>query len=317
MKDENAFVNGFSDRRFGLEIEVEFDRYEDRDRAIDDLARFVRIEDDHDDYLETGRNNDYYHIKHDGSLGSDAAIEVSTPPYRAVDNDLDELRRVLEALGGNGGYITRQCGLHLHQDAQNLPDRAFIMLHTFYFQQQKNLNWFFPPSRRVDDENYNDYCRGLKRIVLDNVARMKSGILETTRHGVVNFSSYSLRGTIEFRQHSGSLKYDKILAWAAFTNSLMEWAERTEDNPIDWQPTDCYYGPLIDVGWFKSGISTLLTNARDFYLRRLQRFIPDIVFEGIPNDVRASLADNNPIPPTNYTEWVSTGTGLYPASEAV
>lgn len=84
-----------------------------------------------------------------------------------------------------------------------------------------------PESRRN-----NRYCRSLREITEQNINNAQSIIalqeiaFENTRYFKVNPQSYSRHKTIEFRQHAGSINYDKISNWVLFLNGLVTFAQQ-------------------------------------------------------------------------------------------
>lgn len=67
-----------------------------------------------------------------------------------------------------------------------------------------------------------------------------SGSRSSTRYKKVNFNTYPVYGTIEFRQHSGSIDFAKISNWVLLTHLMMQRAEGkkvtvTEARAKKWQ----------------------------------------------------------------------------------
>ena len=58
--------------------------------------------------------------------------------------------------------------------------------------------------------------------------RMLSDVAGTicTRYTKVNSQSYNRHKTIEFRQHSGTINYTKIMGWVKFLKDLIKFSEK-------------------------------------------------------------------------------------------
>ena len=84
-----------------------------------------------------------------------------------------------------------------------------------------------PESRRN-----NNYCRSLRNITeqkindAQSINDLQQVAFENTRYFKVNPQSYSRHKTIEFRQHAGSINYDKISNWVLFLNGLVTFAQQ-------------------------------------------------------------------------------------------
>ena len=79
-----------------------------------------------------------------------------------------------------------------------------------------------PNSRRGDN---NTYCKSIRNLAprlsrattIQSLARVQSG-----RYFKVNLQSFLCHGTIEFRQHSGTVNPAKICNWIEFLDSFIE-----------------------------------------------------------------------------------------------
>lgn len=146
-------------------------------------------------------------------------------PILYGDEGLDELQIVMETLNSIGAQVDKTCGLHIHHDIADYDVENFISLHNLYYNYQKGINSIVPRSRRTAARN--TYCIGLSKSDLDYIQNASS-IRQVarcigTRYVVLNSQSYVKYGTIEFRQHSGTVEFEKLEAWIILTHCMVNY----------------------------------------------------------------------------------------------
>jgi hypothetical protein len=213
------------ERTFGVEIECVLKNTEDRDSLLGAIrATGVRAEDIHA-YEHTRNSHGVWIIKDDGSLVY-GGVEVVTPILKGEDG-LADLRKVVAVIA-RYAKIDKRCGLHVHHGASDLTGAAFIRLYKVWERNQNVINYLVAPSRRNNGycnaladhfpDRYRNGCRPL-----DVRSEIPGRIGNAEGRAAVNFQSYTLRGTIEFRQHHGTLNIEKMIAWLVFTQACMEF----------------------------------------------------------------------------------------------
>jgi hypothetical protein len=191
-------------------------------------------------------------VKPDGTPSVDA--EIVLPPLADCQVAYEYLESVCAAIAATGANVNRSCGLHVHISNAPLADgsnaAAFtgdsiahkertgrylsrhgepldavavkdIMLR--YTAQQGTVDGMLPASRRG-----NRYCMALNTHAIEAANTLSE--LTSATHGkfsTINLTTWS-RGTIEFRQHSGTIEAVKIWNWTQFILNLVRWttAER-------------------------------------------------------------------------------------------
>lgn len=146
-------------------------------------------------------------------------------PILYGDEGLDELEVVMNTLESIGAKVDKSCGLHVHHDVNDYTLKNFKSLYNMYWNYQNGIDSILPKSRRTVYENR--YCKGLKTYRMNAVQRASSidrlvYVLET-RYIVLNPYSYIKYGTIEFRQHSGTVEFSKIEAWIVLTHCMVNY----------------------------------------------------------------------------------------------
>lgn len=258
-------------RGFGIEIECLIPDTQAFIDAADRRGVCVRDE----GYNHTTRS--WWKLVTDGSVNSRtsggrryAGREVVSPPLRGEDG-FRQVRAVCEALVEVGARVSRECGLHVHLEAQDLTAADAIRLIAGYTEAQASIDSLMPSSRR---RGANQYCNAHPndvRHMLEGTGRyatyysppMSRNLQDiasrlSNRYVNVNVQSFPRYGTIEFRQHSGSIEYTKISAWIRLVHAAIRAAreERT----------------------FGSSLPEMLTNLglhaqdRSYFLRRATHF---------------------------------------------
>lgn len=120
-------------------------------------------------------------------------------PRELMEPRLYKLCSILNSLDFR---VNRSCGLHVHVDRRGMSEPEVVKLARRVDKWIDQLIELFPLSRRD-----NSYCKG--------------GIAIGDRYRRVNVSAFSKYQTLEFRVHSGTCNYTKILMWIRLIELLM------------------------------------------------------------------------------------------------
>lgn len=217
-------------RTFGVEIEFV---------APPGLTRMDLAERIHNAGIECQSEGQNHHVRthwklvRDGSIVGAGCEAVS--PVLTWTRGPEEITRVCDMLRNAGCKITTQCGLHVHVGVRQ-PSTAWTAqmakrLPLSYARAEKNvIDPWMPPSRRGDS---NDFCHSLATRINhakimeaatthDVIAAMRIlSSWETSWRSSNRYVKLSMMpvyeyGTIEFRQHAGTLDPVKIIQWVKF-----------------------------------------------------------------------------------------------------
>lgn len=194
--------------------------------------------------------------RHDGSVHNEA-LELVSPPQELTLSTRQLNRKLLKAIRTLGGEVDASCGLHIHHGLQVQqykvpgargpvtrstpryePIDIYYTVEAYCFFQSV-INEILPPSRR-DAE----YCHYISETDLDtlklvcetrNMKEMAADVQWWDRYKTLNVSSISKHGTLEFRQHSGTLNPDKIVHWIILTQAFLNagYDKRALPAPVD------------------------------------------------------------------------------------
>jgi hypothetical protein len=203
-------------RAFGVEIEFTGLSAERATRAIESAG--VTCADR--SYTHNAHETRSWKIVWDGSL--DHGFEAVSPILRGQAG-LAELETVTKALAMEGASVNRQCGLHVHIDARDLTPEQVRSVVVAYGENEDVFDAIMPQSRRGDAGRW---CKSLQRALpaLRRATTMTAlrSALNGDRYHKVNLESHPIHGTIEFRHHSGSVNWRKILNWVRLLNALVQ-----------------------------------------------------------------------------------------------
>jgi len=175
--------------------------------------------------------------------------EIVSPPMKGSQG-LMELSAVCKALNALEVKVNTTTGLHVHHDARDLSGQEVGMTYSLYATFQHIFNMMVAPSRRNSH-----FARPLNWMLLTNSGRdnFKGEIRNTNNRSNMNGIEWKLRdrlnaggmhsytsvdcmslyrhGTIEFRQHQGTINATKIWNWVLMTQSIIEAAREKKILP--------------------------------------------------------------------------------------
>jgi hypothetical protein len=237
-------VTNTTGRTFGVEIETVGLSEDSALAAIEGVVSARRAQ-------YSSRDYSAWSVKGDGSLESPngMAAEIVSPVMTWGDPDhYAQVERVTRALREAGARVNETCGLHVHVGASDLSRTELMGVVKAYTSAQDSIDHNISPDR--------DSAQWAKtwpswEVPAVRYAEMDWNAMRDTfitggymdRYMTVNLAPFADRGTVEFRQHHGTLNPRSILAWAGLCVSLVKlgsevehretWAYRAEAGQ-DW-----------------------------------------------------------------------------------
>jgi hypothetical protein len=240
-----------SDRQFGIEIECFGMSIDTAVEVLRDAGIYCVME---------GYNHHtrpHWKIVTDSSV-SDGFEVVS--PILSGNEGLEDVRKVAQALVRAGAKVDRRCGFHVHVNARDLSGADVLNCIRRYALHESQIDGFMPQSRRGGN---NTYCRAMDEVVraIRNVSESATPLQVAQRiyerYYKLNVQSFARHGTIEFRQHSGTVDYRKMINWIVFCVAFVE------DSRAIRVPATANEMPVVEA------TGTLRRNAVEHKLRRL------------------------------------------------
>jgi len=250
-------MNTVSERTFGIELEM----YVPSGKlpAIESALVAAGVETRVESYNHTLRT--HWKLTSDGSL-TDApngyqGVELVSPVLKG-ETGLDTIRTVCAVLAGFNVKITPKCGFHVHHNARDLDLNAWKTMVKKYMTFEGVIDTFVPKSRRG---NENVYCRSLR----SRFSSMEAGLGALAqaktfnevllaanggnRYHKLNLTSFQRHGTVEFRQHSGTVEAEKIINWVIFGQAMIEDAVKTKFTRKVRDENQKVHTPMADLFW--------------------------------------------------------------------
>lgn len=194
-------------RRFGVEIEA----FGVESQA---LRRALNAEG-----LEAWR------VTYDGSIQGTSAFELVSPILEG-EAGLQQLEKACAVLTRLRAKVNKSCGLHIHIEARSFSLATWKNLFANYANLEPVIDSMMPQSRRAEN---NRYCRSITAYKAQaERATTVEGLHRALpdRYHKVNTKAYSEHGTVEFRQHSGTVEFAKISNWVSFLHGMISYSEQ-------------------------------------------------------------------------------------------
>lgn len=170
---------------------------------------------------------DTWKVVYDGSVnyygenGHSLGGELVSPILQGPD-DVAKLRRVVEILKSTGATANRRCGLHVHVDASSLSDEEVRYVAWRYMNLEEEIATLHASWRKDCS-----YSKPMASTPNGRMLRQHLPLVSMAnwwnREAHVNLASLVRHGTIEFRQHAGTVEAEEICNWVQwclhFTNA--------------------------------------------------------------------------------------------------
>lgn len=256
------------ERTYGIEIEF-LGGHSTRQR-VNDLINAKGVDCRYENYNKNVTS--YWKIITDASCGS----ELVSPILKGRDG-LAQLKIVTEALEELNIKVDRRCGLHIHHDVNDYNAQEMKNLFNAYIKYEKLIDSMLPKSRRGNRNEYIGTLRyGGTQAILDRLRNVNTieelQRIFSTRYLKLNIQSYTRFGTVEFRQHSGTVEYEKIYNWILFTQRLVEMATERDMQYTMTEGWNKLNHIASVAGFIKSkGADEEINNVLHFYRDRIKQ----------------------------------------------
>lgn len=206
-----------SNRAFGVEIECYApvgcdDEYEGACNGVDFSYELL---------VDHGYHSWANLVSADDSLYDGYGAEIKSP-ILVGEPGFTELRNVMGLLRSNDYYVDDSCGLHVHLNCPEWENNPKLIIKTVrsWMKNQELISNMVDPSR-----HNNDYCPVWYE---DDFNSLKEDIeknwfyIGDTLRGSINVGALSAHGSIEIRQHEGTLNYEDASSWIKFCQAFID-----------------------------------------------------------------------------------------------
>lgn len=155
---------------------------------------------------------------------STCGAEAVSPILRGKEG-WQQVKVAMQALRSAGASVSRRCGMHVHLDMGDMDGTQIARFIELYVEFQAEIDAFVSPSRRSGADN--QWCQpwygGIARVAnyFRDHGTCQPGV---SRYHTINVASYAKYGTIEVRQHQGSLNAATAKSWGTLLMALVEVA---------------------------------------------------------------------------------------------
>lgn len=219
------------DQSFTRKFGIEFEAYNVEMQVLKQALNRAGIECEVEGYNHNTRP--HWKLVTDGSLTGTNTFELVSPILEG-ENGINEVEKVCRVLENCRAKVNKTCGTHIHFDASQIKLAEWKRIYINYARLETTIDNFMPESRRN-----NRFCEGFRNITnfetrINDCTSLTQieNIFGRSRYFKINPMSYSRHKTIEFRQHSGTIEFDKISNWIKFLNNLVTTSKtRLFENP--------------------------------------------------------------------------------------
>lgn len=213
----------------------------------------------------------FWKIVTDGSLYDMVRGVELVSPILTGEAGFSDIAKVCKVLTAIGCKVSQKAGLHVHVGCRNETPSTLRRIAVNYSYYQNVIDGFLAPSRRDAG-----YARRLRTSTADNCTTINEVILSVgqnpytpraaSRQAVVNFQQMGVNGygTVEFRQHQGSVEAEKVLNWVKFCGRMVI-ASRNENAATSNR--ECSLDSLLEF-------LNMPAKGREYFEARTARFNP-------------------------------------------
>lgn len=178
----------------------------------------------------TGITVDVYGYSYDSwKLVSDGSVngwELVSPILQGKKG-ISQVEKMVKAMKLHGASMNQSCGLHVHVNAGDFSFANIMTAMKRYNEHEQRID----RAVALERQGWNcHYAQPMADYVADVVEQAKNktqlrNMLEEDmigRYAKLNICSYVEHGTLEFRQHEGTLNLRKMLNWIEFCVQFMD-----------------------------------------------------------------------------------------------
>jgi len=214
-------ANGFkfpSNRTFGVEIECVGLSETSACAAL--RAAGLKAE-------QSAHSSNVWSVKQDCSVNDRethlSSCEVVSPILKGRAG-LKAVATAARALREAGAFANASCGLHVHIGAKGMSRDHILSIVRRYANFEPSIDRMMPRARRNSQyaHSLNSLIEHYGQSLATTVTALMLGNVPGSRYYRINLVALQRHGTIEFRQHEGTVDADTITNWVLFLLNFVE-----------------------------------------------------------------------------------------------
>ena len=216
-------------RKFGIEIEAYNVPMAKVAAELNAVGILCAVE----GYNHQTRN--HWKIVSDCSINGVQAFELVSPILQG-ENGLMQVAIVGDTLERIGAKVNTSCGLHVHVDGRDLTVNSLSRICKMWLKYESCFDSIVPKSRRNNRfaagirSKFASLEAGFAKLAtatsIQGLTRIMNsdGYSGSSRYHKLNLESMVRHGTVEFRQHSGTVNGLKMVNWVKLVGGFVETA---------------------------------------------------------------------------------------------
>jgi hypothetical protein len=283
--------------QFGIELELTSASY----LPAENVASYLEGADDStvmiQNYSDGRTTSNRWKIVPDSSIMCSTSqpdcnkFELVSPPLSSGDG-LGNVHTILKRMGEIQPRlkVNKSMGFHVHVDVSSFTTSQLVKVCQQFVKYEDVIDLFMPQSRRTGSSESNAYFQSNRQHVYDQIGGMRvtnRGIHDalaqcqdmnslahlmngTSRYFKLNMQNLvtGRQPTLEFRQHSATMKYEKVGAWIRFCVFFC-WNSAKLRSPTPFRE-----GSNVDKKFTALFQFVIKDRAlRDYYSKRLEQLV--------------------------------------------
>lgn len=224
------FIPTIFNKKFGIEIEAFGVEIEKLVEKLNEAGIDAQTE----NYGHTTRT--YWKVTTDSSIDARGlpSFEIVSPILEG-ENGLQQLEKICNVLTNLRAKINKTCGLHVHFDAQTMTATQAKNIVLNYISLEHTIDSMMPVSRRANNSQYCASMHYYRNEFQQCNTIYELSLVMPNRYRKINLECYRRQGTIEFRQHSGTVEFPKMKNWLIFLHNLTDFSKNHRINSDSFQ----------------------------------------------------------------------------------
>lgn len=204
-----------SNRAFGVEIECYApDGYGDTYGYSDDGVGWT------EDFLSEKGFEYWAHLVAEDESLYERGVEIKSP-ILVGENGFKELKSVMTVLNEAQFDVNSTCGFHVHLDCPEYIDNPKLIIKTVkaWMRNQEIIN-----NMVADNRLKSGHCPAWTEDDLTELVTWldEYNSCDGTNRGTINVGALDIHGSIEIRQHEGTLNYEEAESWIKFCQAFID-----------------------------------------------------------------------------------------------
>ena len=191
-------------------------------------------------------------------------FELTSPCNLTFKDLVGQMKAVLRIMAEHKCKVNISCGTHVHHVGTRFTAKRLQNLSNFAVANEKAIDGLVAESRRADAQSswtksnrdvldVSSWCEQKRTTQfmesrgIQNTQDVRVSQSDHYRYRHLNLTSFGKHGTIEYRQHQGTLDFSKAVFWLVFTQSQVLRGLRSVKQVANYQQP--MFNTLTSLKW--------------------------------------------------------------------